>query len=424
MIDHARVMRAVLVLATLVLAPASPAVAQSPTALFGACAEAPTAAARLKACNQLLKSGDLGPYVRATALARRGFALLDSQFNEDDARRKASRQATIDAGDAVQLAPRAPLGHVLRGVLAERRGDSKLARSDYDTAAHLDPIFETFLARGRLLRRLGEQDAAMADLDRAIALGPRFASGYVARGLIWYARGDYERGLQDFTKAAELEPAATAPLYNQGLALEAMGRTQEALAVYDKMLTATPPDPAGYGARAHALYSRGDLQGALADRRAYVRAAPRNADAWVDLGSLLMEAGEYREGLAAYARADKLSSLNPHLYNERCWWRAALGRDLEAALADCETALRLVPDSLSYLDSRGFVRFRSGNLNGALADFDAVLRASPDKVGSRFMRGATLRALGRRQEGDADVSAAVAKKPNIASEYEKYGVRL
>jgi tetratricopeptide (TPR) repeat protein len=417
-------MRAFLFLATLVLAPSAPAIAQSQTALVGACADAPRAAARLKACNQLLQSGDLGPDVRAMSLARRGLALVDSQFDDDDARRKASRQATIDAGDAVQLAPSAPLGHVLRGLLAERRGDSKLARSDYDTAARLDPIFETFLARGRLLRRLGEQDAAMADLDRAIALGPRFASGYVARGLIWYARGDHARALQDFTKAAEVEPAATAPRYNQGLALQAMGRTEEALSLYDRMLAATPPDPASYGARAQARYAQGDLQGALADRRAFVRAAPRNADAWVDLGSLLIETGEYREGLSAYARADKLSSLNPHLYNERCWWRAAVGRDLEAALADCETALRLVPDSLSYLDSRGFARFRSGNLNGALADFDAVLRASQDKVGSRFMRGATLRALGRRQEGDADISAAVAKKPDIASEYEKYGVRL
>jgi len=380
------------------------------------------AAERLKACDGVVEDEGLPAEARARAFAHRGFARMDVPAASPRARREAMNQATVDAGEAVRLAPQEPLGHVLRGTTAEIRDDPKLARADYDKAASLAPIFETFLARGRLLRRLGETDAAIADFDRAIALGPNYASGYVGRGLVWFDREDYARALLDFTKAAEVEPASTVPLFNQGAVLVAMDRYAEAIPYYDRMLAAVPPDPTGYGARAHARYHLGDLQAALADRRAFVRAASRNANAWTDLGSLLMEMGDHRGGLAAYGRADKLAPLNPYMLNERCWWRAVVGRELKEAIADCEAAIRLDRTSSAYVDSRGFVKFRAGDLAGALADFETALRMAPGKPGSLFMRGATLKALGRG--GDADIASALAKKPGIKAEYEKYGVRF
>ena len=416
-------MRALALTALLLLLPTAGAAAPA-APVVATCARAATAAARLAACNAQLKATDISPEARAVLLANRGFALLENDPTADsDDQRKAFHQAVVDAGDAVKLAPSAPLGHVLRGTVAEYRGDTARARADFDVAAGLTP-FETFTARGRLLRQLGERDAAMADLNRAVAMGPDQAATYLARGRAWRQWRDYPRALQDFAKAIELDPDAIAPRLNYGGTLESLDRMPEAIAIYDALLANRPYPAAAYAARAEARRKLGDMAGAVADGRARVRVARKSSNAWVDLGSLLMEAGQWRAGYEAYAKAGGLSMTNVHLYNERCWWRAVEGRDHAAALADCQAALRLAPNSLDVRDSRGFARFRAGDLEGALYDVDAILRESSTRADTRFMRGVILRAMGHTTQGDADIATALAKQPGLKAEYEKYGVRL
>lgn len=419
-------MRAPVLTALLLLLVPAVGAAAPAAPIAATCARAATAEARIAACNARLKATDLSSEARAVLLANRGFARLENDPTADaEDQRDAFRQAVIDAGDAVKLAPSEPLGHVLRGTLADYRGDRARARADFDVAAGLTPIFETFAARGRLLRLLGERDAALADLNRAVVLGPDQAAAYFARGRAWRQWRDYPRALQDFAKAIELDPAAIAPRLNYGGTLESLDRTPEAIAIYDALLANRPYPAAAYAARAEARRKLGDMAGAVADGRARVRVAPKSSDAWVDLGSLLMEAGQWRAGYEAYAKAGGLSMTNVHLYNERCWWRAVEGRDHAAALADCQTAMRLSPTSLNVRDSRGFARFHAGDLAGALSDMDAVLRESATtRTETRFMRGVILRAMGRTAEGDADIAASLAKQPGLKAEYEKYRVRL
>jgi len=46
-------------------------------------------------------------------------------------------------------------------------------------------------------------------------------------------------------------------------------------------------------------------------------------------------------------------------FNNRCWARTVIG-DLQAALKDCNEALRLRPNFVDALDSRGLVNLKSG----------------------------------------------------------------
>ena len=70
----------------------------------------------------------------------------------------------------------------------------------------------------------------------------------------------------------------------------------------------------------------------------------------------------------------RLQPANVAAWNSRCWTRAVIGQ-LQAALSDCNEALRLRPDFANALDRRGFVHLQSGRYDHAIADYDAALRA-------------------------------------------------
>ncbi|KQZ03638.1 hypothetical protein ASD21_20365 [Caulobacter sp. Root1455] len=110
------------------------------------------------------------------------------------------------------------------------------------------------------------------------------------------------------------------------------------------------------------------------------------------------------------------------LNNGRCWSRGLGNVELDLALADCETALKLQPGNAAILDSRGFVKLRKGDLAGAVADYDAALKASPDQAASLFGRGVAKRRQGAKAAGDADLAGARKVDPGVEQEFAGYGV--
>ena len=74
--------------------------------------------------------------------------------------------------------------------------------------------------------------------------------------------------------------------------------------------------------------------------------------------------------------------------------------------ADCNEALKLRPNYLTALDSRGFVLLRMGQYDAAIADYDAVLATNAGKVTSLYGRGTAKRRKGDYASGNADIAAA------------------
>ena len=93
---------------------------------------------------------------------------------------------------------------------------------------------------------------------------------------------------------------------------------------------------------------------------------------------------------------------------------------LYGALGDCDDAIRLIPRSASFLNSRAFVQFRRGRFDKALADYDAALSIAPRAASSLYGRG-----LVKQRTGDttaaADLEAAKAIDPNIESHFASSG---
>ena len=101
--------------------------------------------------------------------------------------------------------------------------------------------------------------------------------------------------------------------------------------------------------------------------------------------------------------------------------RAVVG-DLQSALRDCNEALRLRPNFVDALDSRGLVNLKSGLTKNAITDFDAALRVNPRLSSSLYGRGLAKQRNGSISEGNLDISNAKAMDPNIVQEFASYGV--
>lgn len=121
---------------------------------------------------------------------------------------------------------------------------------------------------------------------------------------------------------------------------------------------------------------------------------------------------------AAVARDKDLADA----YNVRCWLLGRANRALPKAMADCDKALALQPETPGYLDSRALVWFRMGKFDRAIADYDAALEQAPEMAASLFMRGLTKRRIGLTEEGDDDIATAIAIAPDIAEVFAKYGL--
>jgi Putative Zn-dependent protease, contains TPR repeats len=134
-----------------------------------------------------------------------------------------------------------------------------------------------------------------------------------------------------------------------------------------------------------------------------------------------------RSGDAAHADADfqraRGKAVEPVIFNNMCWSKAAAGVALESALADCEAALAKAPDVAGYLDSRGLVFLRLGRIDDAIADYDRALAKSPNIPSSLFGRAIAWARKGDRAKSESDAAAATKIDPDVRADFERYGVK-
>jgi len=130
---------------------------------------------------------------------------------------------------------------------------------------------------------------------------------------------------------------------------------------------------------------------------------------------------------ARIAALDKTLVSNPNDYkalNDRCFFKATIKNDLDAALADCNQSVRLKPDDPLDLDSRAFVLYQQGKYQEAVSAYDAALAVNPRLAESLFMRGHAKGKLGDAAGMAADIAAAKTIKPDIENEFQPYDVDL
>jgi tetratricopeptide (TPR) repeat protein len=138
-------------------------------------------------------------------------------------------------------------------------------------------------------------------------------------------------------------------------------------------------------------------------------------------GNQTLAQPDYLEAIRIDSIAIDSGERDVTLYNDRCWARAVAKTDLDAALADCNEALRLRPDFVPALDSRAFIHMRADRFREAIADYDAAIKGIPMDPYSLYGRGIAKIKTGDTAGGQADIEASKAVQ-DVTAEFTAYGL--
>jgi tetratricopeptide (TPR) repeat protein len=249
--------------------------------------------------------------------------------------------------------------------------------------------------RGQALASRRDFDHALADLNRACELAPDNAEYVYQRGMVYLQMKQPALAMTDFNLAIKLKPdAVPALLMRAELKLQAHDK-QAASADLDAADAAMPKEVNARLTLAQA-YRRADL----------LEPAVKQFDLWI-----------------AYHGED---SRLPVALNGRCWVRALRGVELEAALKDCNGALRHATRTSSFYaqvaDSRGLVFLRMGDYDKSIADYDASIKITAKNPWALYGRGIDKMHEKKSAEGQSDLDQATAIWPQVADEFKRWGI--
>ncbi|MDQ2879246.1 MAG: tetratricopeptide repeat protein [Pseudomonadota bacterium] len=294
--------------------------------------------------------------------------------------------AAVDATKLVKLLPHDLDLYLLLGNIAKAKGDKieSLRQADAVIAENGDQAFAYVIA-AQIQAAYGKIDEALHNFDRAIAIKPE-AYIYINRSNA-RPKADYAARLADLDAALKLEPKS----------VDAM--------VIKANLQLDQRDPAGAVAT-------------LTAARATVQ----------DDGTILLQRGIAYSRLGQQAAADKdfaaarALATNANQLNGSCWKKATANVALVSALADCDAALALAPDSPPILDSRGFALLRLGRYSDAIAAYDKSLATRGTAATSFYGRAIAESKIGNSAKAESDMVAALKANPDVRSQFQDYGV--
>ncbi len=254
---------------------------------------------------------------------------------------------------------------------------------------------------------------------------PKDAEGFSRRGAVLAARHQYGQAVADFDRACALAPSEPRYFQQRALARLALHQTSPALADLDVAVKLKPDDPEARTERAALRGQAHDEDGARADLDAAAAAASKEANLRLQIGELYLGLDQYQSAVAQFdlwIAVHEDDRALPAALNGRCWARALAGRDLDKALSDCNTALRLTQRAPEVLDSRGLVHLRRGEFDRAIADYDAALAKNPKIAWSLYGRGVAELKTGAKAQGAADLAAASVEAPHLAERAARLGL--
>jgi tetratricopeptide (TPR) repeat protein/predicted aspartyl protease len=259
----------------------------------------------------------------------------------------------------------------------------------------------------------------------SITAKPADAESLSRVGAVAMARDDPDSAIADFTKAIALAPAEPRYLDQRAQAYFRQGKRGLARADLDQAITLKPDDTEALLARALVLLRDRNRAAAMVDLDTIDRAIDAAAMERLRLGVLFTDAGQPQRAIGVFdqwIKAHPDDVRRPNAQNGRCWACALAGQDLDAALRDCDAALRAQPGTAAFLDSRGLTLLRKGEFAKAITDYDAALAGAPRTAWSLYGRGIAKLRIGEKVGGAADMVAAGTIRPDIGEEARRYGL--
>lgn len=199
-----------------------------------------------------------------------------------------------------------------------------------------------------------------------------------------------------------------------GLVRAAQGRNEEALALIGTVVQHTPGDALAHYNHGNVLNALGEGERALHAFDRALALAPDYVDALNNRGNTLLGLGRAQRALDDYDAALAMQPGFALVHKNRGDALAALNR-ADLALAAYDRALTLAPDFADAHAARGGVLRQQADYAAALACYDRALALRPDDALMMSSRAVCLQNLGRTQEAQTGLRAAIRLAPQLAA---------
>ena len=276
------------------------------------------------------------------------------------------------------------------------RGDAQRAEARCRDALALDSTDASAWTLLGAILRPRDPATAQAAFDRALECDPAHADALFHLGNLHREQERYDEAISAYERALALVPAHPSILNNLGLALQREGQREAAEAAYRAALAARPGQRQALANLAHLLCSAGryeeaaplcsefvrrfadaeatvwvdwgicqhhahDNEGAEASFRRALALAPDDASCLVNLGSMLIDRGEYEKADEVLTQALEhggslyAASLLAHCRAELCRWdglaelHSSIATDLDAQSGEAVNAFAALSIPLSPL---------------------------------------------------------------------------
>ena len=167
--------------------------------------------------------------------------------------------------------------------------------------------------------------------------------------------------------------------------------------------------------------SAGRYVDALAALGGAIAAAPDDGVAYARRAQLFDQLGHPDLAAVDYRVAAKLNPGDANLHKGLCLDLALSNHDLDGALAACDAAVKLAPDSPDAFSARGYVQLRRGAYAEAEKDYSAALALSPAAPSEMFGFGVAIIHLGRAKEGRGEIASATLDSAGVVAEWQNRG---
>lgn len=357
----------------------------------------------------------------ACTMPRASASLVDAV--EDDALRliddgnEKEREGRLDEAmqryqAALELVPKLARGHLNRGNILLKKGDTVGALSAFDSAIDCKPDYAAaHFNKGNVLHDQKKFEAAAASYRKALEFGPDLAVVHNNLGLVLLDLGQPEEALSCYQRALELAPDLVETHFNLASVLKGLGQIEQALASCRVVLKLKPDHVLAHFNLGNALQEIGQLDEAAAAFRNTVSLAPNFAEAHFNLGNALQDLKQFEAAAESYRRA---ITLRPGFVEAL----ANLGNTLnslgqpELALERFQEVLQIRPGSALAHFNVGLMQSRLGQVDTAIASFVCAVDADRGYVEAHMNLASALQATGRFNEAIVSLQAAT----TIASE--------
>jgi tetratricopeptide (TPR) repeat protein len=209
----------------------------------------------------------------------------------------------------------------------------------------------------------------------------------------------------------------------EALSLQRQGELREAEKIYSRVLKSAPDNFDALNLLAGIKLRQGRFGEAERLLRAAVKANPRAAAGWSNLGQALHALKRAPEALECLDRARALAPDDVAIVNQRANVLLSLQRPRDA-LAEFQIVLGRMPRHVEARLNSGLAQAALGLPELALAEFDTALALAPGHPVAHYNRGVALISLGRYADAVAANDGALAAAPEHANAWLNRGKAL